>query len=217
MSQDMTLQPSRFMKKDITVGDKKFSPFAEKNKEAIAQTLLPLLPENAHVLEIAAGSGQHGLHMCRQRRDIMWQCSDIAPEARASQNAWAGDSGGQMPAALNIDTSVEGWQAQCGQADVIFCANMIHIAPWSAAQGLARGAGVLLPKGGRCILYGPFKEADRTAESNLDFDRNLISRNPAWGVRDLDDVKHIFALRGFNLTQRTVMPKNNRILVFTRS
>ncbi len=67
------------------------------------------------------------------------------------------------------------------------------------------------------MLYGPFKEGELTAPSNIAFDHSLKSRNPAWGVRDLDAVKHIFALHGFNLAQKTVMPKNNQILVFKRS
>jgi hypothetical protein len=204
------------MKKDIHEGARKFSPFVAKNKMAITETLLPCLPPQAHVLEIASGSGEHGLHICRQRPDVTWQCSDISSEARESQDSWASEANGQMPKALNIDCTQKGWHEKVARADVIFCANMIHIAPWTAAEGLAEGAGILLPVGGVCILYGPFLEGDQTAQSNIDFDANLKSRNPAWGVRDLDAVKHIFAQRGFNKLQITVMPSNNRLLAFSR-
>jgi hypothetical protein len=117
---------------------------------------------------------------------------------------------------LGLDCTQALWPQEAGRADVIFCANMIHIAPWAAAEGLAAGAGKLLPKGGVCILYGPFLEGDETAQSNFDFDTNLKARNPAWGVRDLEAVKHIFALHGFNAPQKAVMPSNNRLLVFSR-
>ena len=119
--------------------------------------------------------------------------------------------------ALALDVMAEGWPEGLGQMDAIFCANMIHIAPWQAAEGLVRGAAKLLSASGLCVLYGPFQEGGKTAPSNLEFDANLRARNPQWGVRNLGDVKHIFALHGFNLCQRTELPKNNLILVFKRS
>jgi hypothetical protein len=93
---------------------------------------------------------------------------------------------------------------------------MIHIAPWGAAIGMADGAKDILEEGGQFFLYGPFKEGAETAPSNLQFDESLKSRNLAWGVRDLQSVKHIFADAGFNMTARIVMPKDNRLLVFSK-
>ena len=133
------------------------------------------------------------------------------------------DKHGAALPALSLDVMAEDWTngleglKKSGKMDAVFCANMIHIAPWQAAQGLVRGAAKLLPASGLCILYGPFQEGALTAPSNLEFDANLRARNPEWGVRNLDDVKHIFALHGFNLCQRTELPKNNLILVFKRS
>ena len=202
-------------------GARKFSPTAARNREPIAQVLTSLLPQETRVLEIASGTGEQALHICQQRSDIIWQPSDPDDSSRASQDSWAEESGGNMRRALNIDTMQHGWdEAQAlpqFAPNFIFCANMIHIAPWEAAAGLAKGAGRLLKSGSSCVLYGPFKEGTLTAPSNLEFDKSLKSRNPAWGVRDLDDVKHIFALNGFNLHQTIVMPKNNQILVFQRS
>ena len=198
-------------------GKKKFSPTAANNRVPIAEVLLPLLSQNARVLEIASGTGEHALYMCQSRADIIWQTSDPDAGSRVSQNAWAKAVDGQIKPSLNIGTTQDDWTRDLAEFDAIYCANMIHIAPWEAAEGLVKGAQKLLNSGQICVLYGPFKEGDKTAPSNLDFDASLKSRNPAWGVRDLEAVKHIFELHGFNLIQQTAMPKNNQILVFKRT
>lgn len=196
--------------------DRLFSPSAGRNSEPIGDKLDGVLSRGARILEIASGTGEHAAHMCSRRDDIIWQCSDPDATSRASQDSWAKDCPGQMLPSLEIDTTRPNWWVDLGEYEAMYCANMIHIAPWEAAVGLAKGAQALIaPKGVMC-LYGPFKEGTDTAPSNLEFDENLKRRNPAWGVRDLDSVKHIFADAGFNACTRIVMPKNNRLLIFTR-
>ena len=103
------------------------------------------------------------------------------------------------------------------RADAIVCINMIHIAPWSATQGLLAGAARLLPAGAPLYLYGPFREAGRhTAPSNQAFDESLQGRDPAWGVRDLDEVAALAALHGLELSTRIPMPANNLSVVFEK-
>lgn len=198
-------------------GARLFSPTAARNREPIADILADLMQQNAEVLEIASGTGEHALHMCQRRPDVIWQPSDPNAESRASQEVWASESDGRMLPSLDIDTSQPAWSEGLGPYDVLFCANMIHIAPWEAALGLATGAKTLIKPSGMVVLYGPFKEGENTAPSNLEFDASLKSRDPRWGVRDLISVKHIFAKIGFSNVQRIVMPKNNLILVFQRS
>ncbi|PHR94306.1 MAG: hypothetical protein COA69_01545 [Robiginitomaculum sp.] len=196
------------------VGEKLVSPSAQRNCGPIGQTLAPFLPENAHVLEIASGTGQHGAHMCGLRADIHWQMSDIDAPSRASQNAYALDFPKQMRPSLPLDMMLEGWWQAVSGIDVIYCANMIHIAPWEAALGLAQGCARLLQNGGMLCLYGPFLLEEDSAVSNLEFDHSLKGRNPKWGVRTLESVKHIFADRGLNLRTAIEMPRNNLFLVF---
>ena len=200
----------------IQDGARKYSPTAARNRGPIGEVLAPLLPQKARVLEIASGTGEHALHMCTLRPDIVWQPSDPDADSRASQNAWAAEAPGNMAASLDLDVMQDGWSVTLAPFDVIYCANMIHIAPWDAAEGLVRGSANILKKDQIFILYGPFKEGEATAQGNLDFDVSLKSRNPAWGVRDLEAVKHIFELHGFNHIQQTRLPKNNQILVFQR-
>ena len=97
------------------------------------------------------------------------------------------------------------------------CCNMIHIAPWTACEGLIAGAARILPSGGLLYLYGPYKIGGRhTAPTNLAFDEQLRARNAAWGIRDLDDVTALADLRGFALVETVPMPANNLSVMFRR-
>ena len=194
-----------------------FSPTAARNKDLIGKVLSEHMPKNARVLEIASGSGEHGVHLCGLRADIIWQPSDPDEGSRASQNDWAKERPQQILSSLPINTMDENWWEGLSDFESIYCANMIHIAPWEAACGLAEGAKHLLKERSFMFLYGPFLEGEETAQSNLDFNANLKARNPNWGVRKLSAVKHIFSEQGFNLTARIVMPKENRLLIFENS
>jgi len=99
---------------------------------------------------------------------------------------------------------------------------MIHIAPWEACLGLLDGAATVLGAataqlargGGILALYGPYRRGGaHTAPSNAAFDESLRSRNPAWGVRDLEAVVHEAAARGFTLEEVVEMPANNLTVV----
>ncbi|HKZ72577.1 MAG TPA: DUF938 domain-containing protein [Steroidobacteraceae bacterium] len=97
----------------------------------------------------------------------------------------------------------------------ILCINMVHIAPWSATAALFRGARPLLENGGPLYLYGPYREGGRhTAASNEAFDASLRAQDPAWGVRDLDEVTALAREHGFERRRVTRMPANNLSVVF---
>ena len=206
-------QPIHLENREL-VGKRLISPTSERNRFPIGDQLDNLLCKNARVLEVAAGTGQHAHHMCGLRPDIFWQTTDMDAQSLESQMAYRIDFPSQMKPPIALDVSLENWWTEFGEIDAIFCANMIHIAPWNAAEGLASGSGALLAKGGKMCLYGPFLSETGNAESNLAFDANLKARNPAWGVRSLDSVKHIFADQGLNLEAIIEMPRNNSLLIF---
>jgi len=94
---------------------------------------------------------------------------------------------------------------------------MIHIAPWSACEGLMRGAARVLDAGGLLYLYGPYRIGGALpAPSNVAFDASLRARNPAWGVRELDDVTALAARAGFTREDVVAMPANNHSVLFRR-
>ena len=100
----------------------------------------------------------------------------------------------------------------------IFCANVIHIAPWRVAEGLFAGAARYLRADGRLFLYGPFKrDGKHTALSNAVFDTSLRNQDAEWGVRDITDLEKLADSVGLNLIEISDMPANNLILAFGRS
>ncbi len=192
-------------------GAKLFSPSAGRNKAVIAEALSELLPDAARVLELGSGTGEHGAALGELRQDIQWQYSDPDAASRASQAAWAREG---WPPPLDVDLRVAQWWDGMEPFDAIFSANMIHISPIEALMGLVKGAEVLT---NTVILYGPFLFGDDSAPSNLAFDLSLRRRDPRWGVRQLEDVKHIFGSAGFNAGETRSMPRNNYLVRFIRS
>jgi hypothetical protein len=166
------------------------------------------------VLEIASGTGEHAVHFAAGLPHLTWQPTDRDPGARQSIAEYR--AAARLPnllAALELDASAPSWPV--ARADAVVAINMIHIAPWTAAEGLMAGAGRTLPSGGVLYLYGPFKEDGRhTAPSNADFDADLTARDPAWGVRDIADVSNLARAHGLDLVERISMPANNLSLVF---
>mmetsp|Transcript_8893 Transcript_8893/g.19048 ORF Transcript_8893/g.19048 Transcript_8893/m.19048 type:complete len:110 (+) Transcript_8893:1-330(+) len=104
-----------------------------------------------------------------------------------------------------------------GYFDLVLCINMIHIAPWEATVGLMECAAQFLRKGGMLVLYGAYKIGGTSVESNLKFDESLRSRNPAWGVRNLEDVVEAAEKEGLESVQNVAMPANNMSLLFRKS
>jgi SAM-dependent methyltransferase len=189
----------------------------ERNRGPILEILRRVLPPSGLVLEIASGTGQHVTYFARELPALRWQPSDPSPVHLDSIRAWTVASGANNVAPpARLDVEIAPWPI--AHADAILNINMIHIAPWSAAEALFQGAVRLLPAGGVLFLYGPFKRDGRnTAESNARFDERLRGEDPRWGVRDLGDVGAVAAAAGFGAPEVIAMPANNLSLVFHRN
>jgi len=192
------------------------SPAAMRNRAPILDILRRVLPERGLVLEVASGSGEHVAYFAAALPHLTWQPTDPDSEARASIEAYR--AAARLPnllPPLALDASASAWPVT--QVDAIMAINMIHIAPWPAAEGLMAGAGRLLAPGHVLFLYGPFRERGRhTAPSNAAFDESLRARNREWGVRDLDEVAALAGWHGLTLDERVAMPANNLSVVFRR-
>jgi hypothetical protein len=195
---------------------KRYAPAAVRNREPIAAVLREVLPERGLLLEVAAGTGEHGAYFAPFFPGVSWQPSDPDPEALTSIEAWQADSGaGNLLPPVFLDAASDTWPVD--SADAILCINMVHISPWAATEGLMRGAGRLLPPGAPLILYGPYRRSDvPTAASNEAFDQSLKGRNPLWGLRDLEAVQAEATRRGLGFEGLCEMPANNLTLVFRK-
>jgi hypothetical protein len=192
------------------------APAAARNRQPILEVLRPHLPATGLVLEIASGTGEHTMHFAAALPSLTFQPSDPGDEARASIDDWTRTlSLGNVRPALALDASVAAWPIT--HADAVLCSNMIHISPWAATKGLIAGAARLLPPGGLLYLYGPYLRAGvPTAPSNVDFDVDLRRRNPAWGIRSLEEVAALAQAKGFGMPTIVEMPANNLSVLFRR-
>lgn len=194
------------------------SPAARRNTAAILKVLRAHAPAHGRALEIASGTGEHAAAFAAALSGLNWTPSDPSPEARASIDAWRAQSGlanlGEANAVDCLDETT--WPKAA--FDVVFCANMAHISPWEATEGLMRLANrVLRAPGGLLALYGPYLEADvAPAPSNVAFDVDLKARDAAWGLRDRDAVIAQARSEGVAFTLRVEMPANNLMLLFRR-
>jgi SAM-dependent methyltransferase len=191
------------------------SPAAERNKAPILQELRAILPARGTALEIASGTGQHVECFAAALPDWTWQPTEADPTllpAIAARCAQAGLRNVRPPQAL--DVLALPWPL-AERFDAIFCANMLHIAPWATCAALMQGAARQLAPGGVLLTYGPYLEDEvPTAPSNEAFDASLRARDPSWGIRRLRDVAAEAQRAGLELRGRQVMPANNLLLVF---
>ena len=197
-----------------------------RNHQAIRAVLQRFLAgKSGDVLEVGSGTGQHVVDFAGHFPEITWRPSDLNAKHLKSIEAWRLHA--RLPnirSPLQIDLSDPAWcsqmQGPSGPGDLlaVFCANVVHIAPWRCAEGLFAGVGRLLRPDGRLFLYGPFKRGGRhTAISNATFDTSLRQANPQWGVRDIEALEELAAAAGLSLHDIVEMPANNLTLVFGRS
>ena len=199
-----------------------YSPAAERNRAPILEVLRQILPDKGQALEIASGTGQHVAHFASNMPGWVWQPSDAQADGFASIGAWCAQSGAvNVRGPLLLDVMAPKWPTGSaefpGKFDAIFCANMLHIAPWATCAALMAGASKYLSPHGALITYGPYLERDvPTSPGNLAFDESLRQRDPAWGIRALEDVVQQATLTGLRLQLRVAMPASNLLLVFRR-
>jgi SAM-dependent methyltransferase len=198
-----------------------FSAASARNREPLLDVLRGVLPGAGLVLEIGSGTGEHAVFLAGQLPDLVFQPSDPDPEGRESIAAWTRHAGvtNVLPP-LDLDSerfSAEELGPKAADLCALMAVNVIHISPWATALGLLRLAGELLPADGPLILYGPFRRnGSHTAPSNQEFDSMLRARDPAWGVRSLEDVSAAASERNLVLEDCIEMPANNLVVVLRR-
>ncbi|OCK55951.1 DUF938 domain-containing protein [Bradyrhizobium sp. LMTR 3] len=196
-----------------------------RNHEPIWAALQKLLAGNSgDALEAGSGTGQHVVHFAKHTPDITWWPSDLNERHLRSIEAWRTHAGlPNIRSPLRVNLADPAWCPAMhdgsgpGKLLAVFCANVIHIAPWRVAEGLFAGAARYLRGDGRLFLYGPFKrEGKHTAMSNAVFDTSLREQDAEWGVRDIADLEKLAASVGLTLVETDQMPANNMILTFRR-
>ncbi len=200
------------------------SPAAERNQLPILAVLRSRLPDTGAALEIASGTGQHAAFFGAALPGWSWQPSDLQDDLFSAIAGWSQQTGAtNVLPALRLNVLARPWpngeaSAPFAQAfDLVYCANMLHIAPWACCAALMQGAARHLAPGGQLVTYGPYLEDGvPTAPGNLAFDASLRAQNPAWGLRQRADVEREAFAAGLHLIARHALPANNLLLVWQR-
>ena len=201
------------------------APAFRRNSGPILQVMSRALKGLAgHAVEVGSGTGQHVATFARAFPHLTWWPSDPQPAHRRSIEAWRKESGlSNLMAPVELDASRSDWPlGQPGfppqqELAAIVSINVLHIAPWSVAEGLMAAAGRYLARDGRLILYGPYRVNDaHTAPSNAAFDEALRAQDPQWGVRDTGDIAALARANGLDVVETVAMPANNLTLVLSR-
>ena len=167
-------------------------------------------------LECASGTGQHIAELARSYPAVEWTPTDLTDESFGSVAAWCAGLPNVAPPRV-LDAAAP-WPAELAELALVYCANMCHIAPFAATEGLVAGAARALRAGGALCIYGPFTvDGGRfTTPSNEQFDAALRARDPRWGYRDVEDLRKLAADGGMALVEKHDMPANNFMLVFRK-
>ncbi len=185
---------------------------SERNKQPILEVLQSLLPPAGQALEIASGTGQHVAWFAQHLPRWTWQPTDATDALFAAITARsAALPNVRPPQVLDV---LQPWP-RAQRYDLVYCANMLHIAPWACCTGLMAGAAQCLAQGGMLVTYGPYLEDGvPTSEGNLKFDASLRAQDAAWGIRRREDVQAEAQRAGLQLAARHAMPANNLLLVW---
>lgn len=195
---------------------RRHSPAAERNQGPILAELQRVLPAQGRLLEVASGSGQHAAFCSAGLPGWQWLPSEADPDALPSIGAWCAGLP-RVHAPIVLDVLQPRWPGVPEALDAIFCANLIHIAPWACCVGLVQGAARHLSAAGLLVTYGPYLEDGvATSAGNEAFDADLRRRDAAWGLRRREAVEAVAAQAGLALRERVAMPANNLLLVWGR-
>ncbi|WP_413677924.1 DUF938 domain-containing protein [Prochlorococcus sp. MIT 0916] len=205
---------------DINPDNRLNFPATKRNRDFIGEVLSNYISPNSLFLEIASGSGEHGVFFQKKFPSIVWQTSDPELVHRKSINSWIKHEGlySKMPEPLDLDVEMRPWPITKQLRSLIkgvVCINMIHISPWTCTKALFEESKYYLDQNNFLMLYGPFlQEKVQTSEGNLIFDQSLKLQNPLWGLRSIKNVNDIAFENGFKLDSVIDMPANNLSVIY---
>lgn len=199
-------------------GQKLSAPAAERNKDAIIETLHHFLPQTGNVLELASGTGQHVVALAEAFPNLTWQPTDVAPSRLGSINAWASDAALEnLKPAIALDATTPGWAGTYAGQDGVLLVNLLHLISTVEAKCIVQEAAQALNPGGCLMIYGPYlREGLATSEGDQSFHSRLQAHDPEVGYKDYADVLRWGQSQGLDPVETIEMPANNLFLIWQK-
>ena len=193
-----------------------FSAAADRNKEPILEVLKKVLrPEDQHLLEVGAGTGQHAVYLAPFFPKMEWQPTETAENLPILRERIKQSGAPNIKTPFKMTVGEDDFPIR--MFDVVLTVNTFHIMSWKECKTFIKLISGRLEEGGKVLIYGPFKyNGKSTTESNEEFDKSLREKDPQSGVRNFEDVIAAMFKNDFELVRDFEMPANNRILYFRR-
>ena len=186
-----------------------------RNAEPILGVLRTEFAECSSVLEIGSGTGQHAVSFAAELAGLCWQPSELEQNLPGIR-AWLAKAelpNVRDPVVLDVLTASPGQ----GTHDAVFSANTAHIMSMDGVEKMFALVATVLDARGRFCLYGPFRSGGAfNTESNAVFHRTLHDRDPAMGIRNLEDLDRLAASGGMLRKRLYAMPANNHLAVWEK-
>lgn len=197
------------------MAEKPFAEYAERNAAPILEVLEREFRDCSRVLEIGSGTGQHAVTFAAALPQLYWQTSEL-DENHAGIKAWIEDARpDNVGAPLSLDVRTDAVEENA--FDAAFSSNTAHIMGIDAVEKMFALVGTALCDGGVFCLYGPFRESGEfNTPSNADFDANLRERDPAMGIRDIEQLDAFAAAQDMQRLRWYAMPSNNHVAVWQK-
>ncbi|GAC15859.1 DUF938 domain-containing protein [Aliiglaciecola lipolytica] len=192
--------------------NKDFSQACENNKAPILEQLLVQFANQAKILEIGSGTGQHVAYFAPALPHLIWQPTDI-PDNHGSINAWVEEAKctNVLPP-VPFFIGVDDWLFD--DVSGVFSANTTHIMQPNEAKLMMETVAHHLPLSGIFCQYGPFNiDGKFTSHSNAQFDQSLRQRGYG-GIRDIAELQQW--AKPLSLLEMIQLPANNHLLVWQK-
>lgn len=185
-----------------------FSFPAERNKQPIYEVLKTYIKNNATLLEIGSGTGQHIEYFSEKFPEVVFQPSN--PDCSTLMVLDKNNILKPFRLDVNIKTH---WPNT--HYDYIYTANTCHIMSWEEVLLMIDLISTHLKTKGLFFCYGPFIFKDRqTKKSNINFDIFLKEKLLTMGLRHFDDIEKAALTNKLELIKIHDMPTNNNLLIF---
>ncbi|NCF51235.1 DUF938 domain-containing protein [Gammaproteobacteria bacterium] len=191
------------------------APAAEHNSQPILEVLRHEFRTVSSVLEVGSGTGQHAVAFAAELVHLEWQTSDL-DENHAGIRLWLAHAGlANVRPPLLLDVGTSGMLPL--HYDAVFSANTAHIMNLHEVEKMFGLVSSALRSDGVFCLYGPLREGgDFNAVSNAEFDESLRRRDPAMGIRDIEQLDDFASTGAMKRVRRYAMPANNMLVVWRK-